>query len=291
MRNRRGFTLIEILVSLVIMLIVSGAIYKMLNSTQRLSRAQAERVSLQSNIRSGALVVPTELRELSTYLGGGVSQNDVLAVVDSTDITYRAMRGIGFICQATATEIRLAGRNAAAPLIGYSGYRDPVAIRDSLYVFIDGDESVAGVDAWLPLPITGVNSASSCGGVAAIALTIPNTPLAAQPVRTPVRIYENMQLQLYVNGGKSWLGAKSVSTGEAFQPVLGPLTDAQGLAFQYLDAAGATTTNLKAIKSIKVTIRGITDQAINGGSGSSGAMSSVQDTLVSQVVLRNAFRP
>lgn len=291
MRNRRGFTLVEILVSLVIMLIVSGAIYKMLNSTQRLSRAQAERVGLQSNVRSGALVVPTELRELSTYVGGAVSQNDVLAVVDSTDITYRAMRGIGFICQATATEIRLAGRNAASPLIGYSGYRDPVAIRDGLYVFIDADESMGGVDAWLPLPITGVNTGVTCGGVPAIALTVPNTLLAAQPVGTPVRIYEIMQLQLYVKDGKSWLGAKSVSTGEAFQPVLGPLTDAQGLAFQYLDAAGATTTDLQAIKSIKVTIRGITDQAINGGSGSSGAMSSVQDTLITQVVLRNAFRP
>jgi prepilin-type N-terminal cleavage/methylation domain-containing protein len=292
MRNRRGFTLVEILVSLVIMLIVSGAIYKMLNSSQRLSRAQAERVSLQANIRSGALVVPTELRELSTYLGGSVSQNDVLAVVDSTDITYRAMRGIGFICQApTATEIRIA-RLSSGVLIGYSGYRDPVAVRDSLYVFIDGDESVGGVDAWLALPITGVASASLCGAASAIALTVPNTPaLAAQPLRTPVRIYEDMRLQLYVNGGKSWLGAKSLATGEAFQPVLGPLTDAQGLAFQYLDAAGATTANLKAIKSIKVTIRGITDQAINGGSGSSGAMSSVQDTLVSQVVLRNAFRP
>ena len=228
MRNRRGFTLIEILVSLVIMLIVSGAIYKMLNSSQRLSRAQAERVSLQTNVRSGALVVPTELRELSTYLGGSVTQNDVLAVVDSTDITYRAMRGIGFICQApTATEIRIA-RLSSGVLIGYSGYRDPVAARDSLYVFIDGDESVGGVDAWLSLPITAVASASTCGAASAIALTVPNTPaLAALPLRTPVRIYEDMQLQLYVNGGKSWLGAKSLGTGEAFQPVLGPLTDAQ----------------------------------------------------------------
>jgi prepilin-type N-terminal cleavage/methylation domain-containing protein len=291
MRNRRGFTLVEILVSLVIMLIVSGAIYKLLNSSQRLSRAQAERVSLQTNVRSGALVVPTELRELSTYLGGGIAQNDVLAVVDSTDITYRAMRGIGFMCQSSTTEIRLAGRNAASPLIGYSGYRDPVAGRDSLYVFVDRDESLGFSDAWVPVQITGVNLASTCGGVAAIALTIPDTPDAAQPVRTPVRIYEVMQLQLYPNGGKSWLGAKSVATGEAFQPVLGPLTDAQGLAFQYLDAAGVATANLKAIKSIKVTIRGITEQAINGGSGSSGAMSSVQDTLTTQVVLRNAFRP
>ena len=99
MRNRRGFTLVEILVSLVIMLIVSGAIYKMLNSSQRLTRAQAERVSLQSNVRSGALVVPTELRELSTFVGGDADQNDVLAATADERHTYRAMRGIGFVCQ------------------------------------------------------------------------------------------------------------------------------------------------------------------------------------------------
>ena len=293
MRNRRGFTLVEILVSLVIMLIVSGAIYQMLNSTQRLSRAQAERVSLQSNVRSGALVVPTELRELSTYVGGTALQNDVLAVTGTNDIRYRAMRGIGFVCQTpTATEIRIARAAIAGSWPAYSGYRDPAATRDGIYVFIDGDEATGGVDSWLQLTVTGVTAGSTCGAGSAIALTVPNTPaLTSLPLRTPVRIYEEMQLQLYVSGGKSWLGAKSVNTGEAFQPVLGPLTDANGLAFEYLDAAGAATADLKSIKSIRVTVRGITDQAINGGNGSSGAMSSVQDTLVTQVVLRNAFRP
>jgi prepilin-type N-terminal cleavage/methylation domain-containing protein len=289
MRNRRGFTLVEILVSLVIMLIVSGAIYQMLNSSQRLSRAQAERVSLQTNVRSGALVVPTELRELSTFVGGGDDQNDVLEVVDSTDIRYRAMRGIGFVCQApTTSEIWVAARGAVSPLIGYSGYRDPKATRDRLYVFIDGDE-ITTFDSWLPLSITGVDP-GTCGGAAAIKLTVSPSTVPALPLRTPVRIFEEMQLKLYVNGGKSWLGARSVYTGEAFQPVLGPLTDAAGLAFQYLDAGGVPTTNLKAIKSIRVTLRGITDQSITKGNGSSGALSNVQDTLVTQVVLRNAFR-
>jgi hypothetical protein len=276
------------------MLIVSGAIYKMLNSSQRLSRAQAERVSLQTNIRSGALVVPTELRELSTFVGGTDDQNDVMLITGTTDIKYRAMRGIGFVCQTpTATEIRIARNSLAGSWPAYSGYRDPTATRDGIYVFIDGDESVGGVDSWLPLtPTTVTTGTNVCGANAGITLTVPNTPaLTTVPLRTPVRIFEVMQLQLYANGGKSWLGAKSVNTGEAFQPVLGPLTDAEGLAFEYLDGAGAVTADRKSVKSIRVTIRGITDQAINGGSGSSGAMSSVQDTLVSQVVLRNAFRP
>jgi prepilin-type N-terminal cleavage/methylation domain-containing protein len=296
MRNRRGFTLVEILVSLVIMLIVSGAIYKMLNSSQRLTRAQAERVSLQSSVRSGALIVPTELRELSSVVGGDVTKNDVLLITGTSDIKYRAMRGIGFACQpTTATEIRLArNTNSGTFVFGYSGYRDPVVPRDRIYVFIDGDEATGGFDKWLlVVPTTVTTGSAVCGGAPGITLTVPNTTeLNGLPAGTPVRIFEEMQLQLYVNGGKSWLGAKSVNVvGETMQPVLGPLTDTDGLAFEYLDAAGNITTALDAIKSIRVTIRGITEQAINGGSGSSGAMSSVQDTLVSQVVLRNAFRP
>lgn len=287
MRYRRGFTLVEILVSLVVMLIVSGAIYKMLNSTQRLSRAQAERVSLQSNVRSGALIVPAELRELSTFAGAGGTpdKNDVLEVAGTTDIKYRAMRGIGFLCQSsTLTDIRLASSS-------YSGARTPVAGRDGIYVFIDGDEMNGFSDAWQQVTPTAVTTGNVCGGAAGIQLTVPNTAaLSGLEVRTPVRIYEEMWLRLYVNGGKSWLGAQSVNSGEPIQPVLGPLADGEGLAFEYLNAAGTVTTDLTAIKSIRVTLRGITDQSINKGSGSSGALSKVQDTLVTQVVLRNAFR-
>ena len=59
MRNRRGFTLVELLVALVIMLHRERrASTSCSNTSQRLSRAQAERVDLQSNVRSGALVVP-----------------------------------------------------------------------------------------------------------------------------------------------------------------------------------------------------------------------------------------
>jgi hypothetical protein len=195
------------------------------------------------------------------------------------------MRGIGFVCQTpTATEIRVARSS-------YSAYRDPAAGRDGVYIFIDGNPDIATDDVWLPLGVTGVTAASSCGGAIALTVTPSTTALTAVPVGTPVRIYETMQLQLYSSGGKNWLGARSVSAGEtSMQPVLGPLT-ANGLAFEYLDAGGAATTDPTAIKSIRVTIRGVTDQNINLGDGSSGALASVQDSLVTQVVLRNAFRP
>ena len=108
MTQRRGFTLIEVLLALVIMGVVTGAIYRLLNTNQRLSLAQAEQVNLQSNVRTGSLVVPNELRELNTVLGSlDATRNDV-TVANADGITYRAMRGLGFLCQA-------ARRQRAAP--------------------------------------------------------------------------------------------------------------------------------------------------------------------------------
>jgi len=285
MANRRGFTLIEIMISLTIMLIVMGAVYKLMLSSQRLSRGQAERMTLQSNVRIGSLMVLNDLRELNTVTGGLSDQNDILAIA-ATDITYRGMRGVGFICQApTATQIRVSRSS-------FSGYRDPQAVRDSLYVFIDGDPDTEVGDAWLPLAITAVSTATACPGAigAGITLTTPNTAaLVGLGAGTPIRFYEVMQVKLHEADGKSWLGARSVSAGEAIQPVLGPLVDGDGFLLQYVNAAGAATTDRTAIKSIRVTLRGISDGAVNAGL--EGGLTHVQEELVSQVALRNALRP
>ena len=53
MSQRRGFTLVEVLLALIIMGVVTGALYRLLNTNQRLALAQAEQVSLQSNVRTG----------------------------------------------------------------------------------------------------------------------------------------------------------------------------------------------------------------------------------------------
>lgn len=286
MANRRGFTLAEIMIAITLMLIVSGAAFKLLLTTQRLSRSQAERAGLQSNVRMGSLVVLNDLRELGTVAGGTADKNDILnATLAADDITYRAMRGIGFICQApTATQIRIARST-------FSGFRDPQAVRDGFYVFIDGDQDSETDDAWLPVAITDVSTATACpGAIAGITLTTPNTAgLVGLPVGTPLHIYEVMELKLHQADGKSWLGARSISAGEAIQPVLGPLVDGNGFQLEYLDAAGAATADRTAIKSIRITIRGISDGAVNAGV--EGSLTHVQDSLVTQVALRNAFRP
>ena len=290
MRHSRGFTLVELLVAMVIMLIVTGSIYTLLNTTQRVSRAQAERVDLQSNVRTGSIVVPNELREINNVEGAliGGPQVDILGAPTATTLQYRAMRGIGYVCAAPAAGLVKILKST------WSGLRDPQAVRDAGYVFLEGpDPDVSTDDSWQPVVITVVGTSTCAAANDAWALTISPTvgALVGVPVGTPVRLYEVMELSLYANGGKSWLGARSVSGLEvAPQPVLGPLVPGTGLDFKYLDKTGAPTALMSDVKNIRLTIHGVTNHQIVMG-GSSGATRQVDDSLVSEVLLRNAFRP
>jgi prepilin-type N-terminal cleavage/methylation domain-containing protein len=283
MRNHRGFTLVEVLVAMVVMLAVTGAIYKLLTTSQRLSHAQAARTDLQSNERAASLVVPSELRELNTVAGGSDAENDIIAM-QATSIKYRAMRGLGFVCQATVGEIRF--RQSA-----WSGYRPPQLPRDTAYVFFQTDPSIGSDGTWTKATITGVPTGNTCpDGTAAYTLTISPTLAAAPAVGAPVRLFEVMELGLYANGGKSWLGARSVSGGEAaLQPLLGPLQDATGFSLKYYDLTGVETGDRKSVRSIRLTVQGITSDRVSTGGGSS-VVGFVGDSVVSQVTLRNALR-
>lgn len=277
--RRAGFSLVEVLLSLVITLVVTGAIYSLLLTTQRVTRAQAQQIGLQSTVRAGSFVVLSELGELSTLSGGTPEQNDILAITPSA-LTYRAHRGIGFICQApSATELRLARSS-------FSGRRDPQAGRDEAYVFVPGNPDAATGNSWVPLKITSVAVTAPCPGAQgpAITLTLSGSPSSALvEAGTPVRITELMELRQYRAEGRSWLGARSVSSGEAIQPLLGPLSETGGLELEYLDGTGAATTDKTGIKSIRVTLRGTAEAG--------GADAPADEELVTQVTLRNASAP
>lgn len=282
MARRRGFTLVEVLIALVVMGLVTGAIYRMLTMNQRIAQAQAEQVSLQSNVRTSSLIVPNELRELNTVLGSALPDQSDVRVANANGITYRAMRGLGVLCQASAAnELRI---YSSGPM--WTGTRAPIAGRDSLYLFVDTDVNDDDDDAWTPLQITGV-ATSTCGAAAAYRLTAPVAAGIAKG--TPVRLYEFMRLELKQDGGQWWLAAGSLSAGQATQPVLGPLRANDGFELEYLNSAGNPTAALDAITSIRITVRGLTDDAVR--EYGTGALDHSEETLATQVLLRNSIRP
>ena len=274
--GRRGFTLIETMLALAVTLIVSGATYNLLLKTQRLTRAQAARVALQSAVRAGALIVTNELSELNTVTGGSTSQNDILAV-GAHAVTYRAMRGIGFICQAAGPAVIRLARSS------FTGHRDPQAGRDEALVFVPGDSATSSQDTWVAVKIAAVATTVACSGSGGpgITLTLSASP-APQLLEqgTPVRLVEPMEMRLYEADDTWWLGARSVNTGEAIQPLVGPLAP-YGFQLEYLDRLGRPTADRTGIRSIRVTVRGIEAAA-------EMTRPPLEEELVTQVALRNS---
>src|SRR6266478_7508524 len=94
-RGRRGFTIIEVLVALVLLGLVSAALYRVLVNNQRLYMAQTQRIDLSQNIRAASTILPAEFRELDA------SEGDITAM-SATSISMRAMRWLGFACNLPA---------------------------------------------------------------------------------------------------------------------------------------------------------------------------------------------
>ena len=115
MTQRRGFTLVEVLLALVIMGVVTGAIYRLLNTNQRLAAGpgRAGEPAVQRAHRLADRAQRAARAEHRARLGRW-HRNDV-TVADADGITYRAMRGLGFLCQAAgatscASRLDLVGR-------------------------------------------------------------------------------------------------------------------------------------------------------------------------------------
>ncbi len=280
MMNRRGFTLVEMLVALILLAIVGGVIYKVLISQQRLTRAQTEQASLQSNVRTGALMLPTELRELGS---GSIAAADIIHM-DADSITYRAMRSTGVACNVTTTMISVREDM-------FYGARPPEPVRDSVLLFVEANPNISGDDTWVTLQINAVISGGAfCGATPAMTIitSIPPATVNSIAVSAPVRTFEVMRLKLYAQGGQNWLGASSISMAEPYEAVLGPLT-ANGLNFVYRDSVGGITAVRERVRTIDITIRGVSDRTVHTASGN-GPVGRLQDSLFTRVALRNAPR-
>jgi prepilin-type N-terminal cleavage/methylation domain-containing protein len=278
---RRGFTLIELLVSLILLVIVGGGLYTTLITVQRVSRKQAEVSNMQGNLRAGMQLVQSELSEVTT---NATAPSSDIESMNATTFRYRAMRGIGEACEATTNSVKIRQPT-------WSG-RVPTASSDSLYVYWDKDSTSTTDDVWVPQGFTAANSSTCPDGVtAAWHLPLGGSGLTATQVSqiflpSPIRTWELMEIGSVTDNGQLWLGIRSISGGEAaLVPVVGPLA-ANGLNFEYRDKDGNPTADVNLVKSILITMWGITDRTVSTGLG--GTIGNVTDSLQVRVELRNS---
>ena len=301
---RRGFTLVEVMVALVLLGMVSVVLYQTLISTQRVTDALHQRGKMQSGLRAGGLTVPGELQQLTIGSSSTLDSVTDVSTVTDTSITYRAMRGFYTLCQA-ATDATTLTAVRVVPSPFTSEYRTPAAT-DSALVFWEGDTLSTYDDAWIPVGLASAPATTTCtyptsAGTTMAAYTfgfsgsgIPSAyALAKLYPGAPIRTFETDQLLLYSSGGAEWLGI-SVN-GAAAQPVLGPLAPTSGTVhgFQltYYDSTGtaltATSANIPKIRTIGVMLRGVTSARV-AAAGRTRAL--IYDSLMAVVTLRNAPR-
>lgn len=321
MTTRRGFTLVELMVGLILLLAVGAVTYQLLVNTQRVSRQQNQRIGMQDNGRSGSLIIASELRELgydditAASLAAitlklpntlAVGTNSDLLAIGPDSITYRAPRGLGYTCNLTATGATTADvvvYNPDPALVDprrWQAYRS-LTTTDSLMLFIENNDKTATDDMWLTVGLTADQSSLNCpdgtagirfriGIPVAVGITAANV-IAQAPLGNPVRAFELMQMRSYTSNGKAWLGMRSrpLTAGTTIEPVLGPLSGtAQGLTFSYRDATDNPTTVANNVRSVQISLQPMSSEMVR----TTGKYAHMDiDTMTTRVSLRNALRP
>lgn len=297
MLSRRGFTLIELVVSLFVLGLVGIATTRVLRSLFNASGAQIAIANTQGVMRTAALALPQDLREIGydTIPATGAVDSDLLSI-GHRRLTFRAMRGLGITCGTpTLTEFRI-----RAPAIGL---RDPQPT-DGFLLFLESDPNLAADDQWVPLSVASIDYASSCGGEPAIALHLAAPPIvnpaASQPmalsqhfVGGPVRWFERIEYGPHrdPSSGQAYLGVRSVSLGQTeLSPLIGPFPDTTSFLFEYIGTGGPISPPgpPSAVRTVVLVLNGQTEPVSLAGGSDRSAVPSV---VVARVALRNALRP
>jgi prepilin-type N-terminal cleavage/methylation domain-containing protein len=300
LRNRRGFTLVELLIALVLLGLVSTAIYQVLNTNQRTYLAQTQRIDLQQNIRAGAAILPGEFRTLDA------GEGDIQAPMTATSITIRAIRKLGFMCAPPTLGGGL-GNNIFTARVAPAYGNGAFVPNDSVLVYWEGDPTTRSDDSWIPGQVQKID-APTAGGCAdagtpgaphpgyVVTLNSPwpvgnassgvafNTPNMITN-GSPVYGFQTVTYALWQSSSDGrWYVGMTIA-GQPTQPLIGPLTGPNGLTFNYYDANGAVTAVPAQVAQIEIILRAETVAQVRPGYTNAPAYQI--DSVDTRVALRN----
>jgi prepilin-type N-terminal cleavage/methylation domain-containing protein len=295
--SRRGFTMIELLVALVLLGIVSTAIYRVLVNNQRLYMAQTQRIDLSQNIRAANTILSAEFRELDAFDG------DIIAMAPDS-VVIRGMRWLSFVCvppvltgNNLGNQMIIRGRQVGDPMFFGSRYINETT--DSLLIYLDGNQTTRLDDYYVPARLSATPGNQQCPAVGAIPAQ-PGTRIVfdgnfifgtniagAITVGAPVRGFERVKYRLYRPAGDTSWYVGFQPGGQTIQPLIGPLLT-NGLTFQYFNAAGAVTAVRTQVARIDVTVRARTTAQVRAGG--QAARRAIVDSITFSVALRNNRR-
>ena len=322
-RRRRGMTLIEIMISLVLLGIVGGTIMRVIMRQQRFYQGVNQIMAQRGELRNATSVLPVELRSLSS-IGA-----DILVASDSS-IEFMQNVGTSIVCEVVNNaQVALPPENlkSGQVLTSFYGYGDPQA---GYTVYIYNDSSIVGNedDRWQKFTLTAVhNDPSKCVGtlpsflqvldipkprpILELSSTDPPDPVGPAPlsqyigIGAPVRIMRRVKYKLYKASDNKWylgFAPYDYTTGayQELSPVSGPY-DAyssssgtpSGFGFRYFTvddvevAAGANAATLATIARIDLIARARTSSNVRTAGVQNGATAQYRDSLAVSVMIRN----
>lgn len=297
-RARRGFSLTEIMVALVLLGIVATGIMTVVMRQQQFYRSATEVIDTRSQIRQAAAVVPVDVRGVSS-VGG-----DILYMSDSS-LDVRGNIGSGLVCSHTANSVTIPPMNLAKGRY-FTTFLTRPKVNDVLLIFDDkapGNQD----DDWILYTIATIDSttagctsftdATADAGKYRYVYTF-TAPLSTTIIDgAPLRMARGVKYSIYKSAtdGLWWMGYRECrgdgSSCDAVQPVSGPYkpyvandTINSGVSFVYRDSTGAITTNKLNVARVELFIHGQTQGSVALGGGKSAPYS---DYMKVTIALRN----
>ncbi|HEX6942879.1 MAG TPA: prepilin-type N-terminal cleavage/methylation domain-containing protein [Gemmatimonadaceae bacterium] len=299
--NRRGLTLPELLVAMLLLAIVGGGVTRVMIKQQQFYKDASKTAGAKRELRLGASVMPAELRSISS------SGGDILEMSES-EIRMRAYIGSAVICAINNDDIWVVPRNLARHTL--TTYVTTPAGGDTAFVFNENTERGAQDDQWLKLVVMGTDLSNSACTVSPfidpvldpaatkgrrryrLSAVLPPEVQVGSVVRftRPVRyrIYQETSGAWYLGleeyFGGSW-GAASPMAGP-FRPFAGSDNPTSGLQFRYYDSLGVRVTNM-ANKNDVARV----DLFLRTNAGASAITerkgNALQDSVLMRIALRN----
>jgi prepilin-type N-terminal cleavage/methylation domain-containing protein len=297
---RRGFTLVELLVAIVILAIVGGTLGTLLVSQYRIFNRTRATTGMQRDLRTGLGLLPLDLR------GASRAGADFTSLTD-TAIALRATIGSSVVCARPAVRvISLPPRNGArADLTQWHSTPGP---GDQVLVYDENTRTGPDDDRWLPYTVVSFDSTTAdCTGA-------PFTDAALDPPATkkrfrvtldadlpitvvagmPVRFLRQTRYSLYRPGTSAddwYLGYREMVAGTwtAIEPIAGPFEAPSGtmagIRFTYFDTLGQALAVPTATTVGRVDLSFRSRNLLRGA----GARDSLvlRDSLSVRVALRN----
>lgn len=276
MNMRRGFSLPELMISLLVLAVVGGAIYESLRRQQQVFRSIALMVAVRGDVRDAAEVVAADLAAASPL--------DTLPLVADSAVEFYSAIAASLTCDsAPGYTIRM------PPEKLQSGYRLTTLLAtpdsgDVLLVFNYDSAATAGEPRWDRHAIASVSSrpaSFACPpstGFTTLAdatapsyvITLKGAASAGVRAGAPVRLLRRTRYSLYRSSDSDWyLGSRRCnplgpSACNAIQPLSGPYAPysraggQSGIALRYFDVVGASllpSSGSSKVSRVEVTVR------------------------------------